>query len=468
MSRKPKHFKKFSHETHHKSKKYIPHLIKGVDDILAERQKYFDFIVGRAEEMARAYGFQKITTPILEEADLFKRRAGLTSDVFKKDLFILEASGSQKVCLRPEGTAAVARAYIEHNLSTWPQPVKLFYNGPMFRHQKIEEGKRRQFYQFGLEVIGSNKSVVDAQLILLVNNLLSGLGLKYTAQINSLGCKECRPIYEKKLAAFLKHKGNDVCRDCRHKIKRHPLNVFTCQDSACQHVLTQAPHIVDFLCEECRSQFVKTLEFLDEARLTYNLNPYLVHGVDYYNKTVFEFWSVVDKIDKSVDNLSDKKGGEKPIHGHPQQPKIEKPIVLGGGGHYDQLMRAIGGPNLPMCGVGLGLDHIIDALKRGEVRLPKEKSWQVFVAQIGDLGRQNALRVFETVRHNGFRVAENLSEDSLRNQLDLASKLGVKYTLILGQQEVLHKTIIIRDMNSGSQETIDQEKIIKELNKRLH
>jgi len=467
MSRKPKHFKKSSREVHHKSKKYIPHLIKGVGDILAERQKYFDFVSGRAEEIARAYGFQKITTPILEEADLFKRRAGLTSDIFKKDLFILDSIGSQKVCLRPEGTAAVARAYIEHNLSAWPQPVKLFYSGPMFRHQKIEEGKRRQFYQFGLEVIGSHKSVIDAQLILLVSNLLNGLGLKHTVQINSLGCKECRPIYEKKFAAFLRHKGKDICRDCRHKIKRHPLNVFSCQNPACQHTLIQAPYLVDFLCEECRSRFVKTLEFLDEARLIYNLNPCLVHGVDYYNKTVFEFWSVVDKIDKPVEILSDKKDGDKSTHGHSQQPKNEKSIVLGSGGHYDQLMRAIGGPNTPMCGVGLGLDHIIDALKRKEIKLPKEKSWQVFVAQIGDLGRQNALRVFETIRHNGFRVTENLSEDSLRNQLDLAGCLKVKYTLILGQQEVLHKTVIIRDMNSGSQETIDQEKIIKELNKRL-
>jgi len=467
MSRKPKHFKKSSPEIHHKAKKYIPHLIKGVGDILAERQKYFDFVSGRAEEIARAYGFQKITTPILEEADLFKRRAGLTSDIFKKDLFILDSIGSQKVCLRPEGTAAVARAYIEHNLSTWPQPVKLFYNGPMFRHQKIEEGRRRQFYQLGLEVIGSNKSVIDAQLILLVSNLLNSLGLKYTIQINSLGCKECRPIYERKLASFLKHKGKDLCRDCRHKIKRHPLNVFTCQNPTCQHLLTQAPHLIDFLCEECRGQFVKTLEFLDEARLIYTLNPYLVHGVDYYNKTVFEFWSIIDKVDKLIDNLSDKKDGNKSIHTHLQPPKSEKPIVLGSGGHYDQLMRAIGGPNTPMCGVGLALDHIIDVLKKKEIKLPKEKPWQVFVAQIGDLGRQNALRVSETIRHDGFRVAENLSEDSLRNQLDLASKLGVKYSLILGQQEVLHKTVIIRDINSGSQETIDQEKIIKELNKRL-
>ena len=449
MSRKPKHFKKQPHEVHNKSKKYIPHLIKGVGDVLAERQKYFDFVMNRAEEIARAYGFQKITTPILEEADLFKRRVGLTSDIFKKDLFILETKGSQKVCLRPEGTAAVARAYIEHNLSTWPQPVKLFYSGPMFRHQKVEEGRRRQFYHFGLEVIGSNKSVIDAQLILLVSNLLNGLGLKYAIQINSLGCKECRPIYEKKLAAFLKHKGQDVCRDCRHKIKRHPLNVFSCQNPTCQRILAQAPHIVDFLCEECRGQFVKILEFLDEARLTYNLNPYLVHGVDYYNKTVFEFWSIIDKTDKPGDISADKKDNGKPAHNHQPPQKIEQPIVLGDGGHYDHLMRAIGGPNLPMCGVRLGLDHIIDTLKKGEIKLPKEKPWQIFVAQIGDLGRQNALRIFETIRNDGFRVIENLSEDSLRNQLDLASRLGVKYTLVLGQQEVLHKTVIIRDMKIG-------------------
>ncbi len=470
------HFKKRGRPvgSRKRSKKYIPHLLKGMKDILPEEQKYFDFVLDKTKEVARAYGFEKVTLPLVEELNLFKRGVGLTTDIFQRELFNFNTPSGQKVCLRPEGTASSVRAYLEHGFFNLPQPVKLFYDGPMFRYEKIETGKQREFYQIGLEVIGSSKSVIDAQLILLVSNLLQNLGLKHTIQINNLGCEECRKIYQRKLTDFIKQKFYLFCKDCRRRARRSPLRLFECHTKSCRDIFSQAPHLVDFLCEECRSQFIKTLELLDEARVVYNLNLYLVRGMAYHDKTIFEFWPIRPNKPKEIaekpvdDKTLDKKDVKTDEKVKSQiEEEIDSRSALAGGGRYDRLVKALGGQMTPMCGVALGLERIVDEMKKNQVKLPKTRTPQVFVAQIGDLARQNALRIFEIVRKEGFRVAENLSQDSLRNQLDIANKLGVKYCLILGQQEVLHKTIIIRDMNSGSQETIDQEKILKELRKRL-
>ncbi|MDD2647015.1 MAG: histidine--tRNA ligase [Patescibacteria group bacterium] len=451
----------------HRAKKYIPHLLKGVKDILPQEQRYYDFIIGKTEELARAYGFDKITIPILEESDLFKRRVGLTKDIFQKEIFSFEDLGGHKISLRPEGTAGVARAYIQHGLSASLQPVKLFYHGPMFRYERLEMGKQKEFYQFGLEIIGSNKPVTDAQLILFVNALLQGLGIKFTIQINNLGCRECRKIYFKKLTDFIRQKGRIFCRECRVKIKRNPLKIFECHGKECHDTLMQAPHIVDYLCEECRSQFVRTLEFLDEARVVYNLNPFVVKGAGFNDRTVFEFWPIKTEQPKPVvANSTISPEITQKIQPQPEEV-IDSRLAIAAGGRYDQLLHDLGGAIAPACGLSIGIDRLVDEAKKQQIKTARVKPIQVFVAQVSDLARQNALRIFELIRKEGYRVGENLAQDSLRTQLDIANKLGAKYTLVFGQQEVIHKTVIIRDMVSGSQETIDQEKIVRELRKRL-
>lgn len=449
-----------------KGKVYTPHLLRGMKDILPEEQKYFDFIESKAENLARSFGFEKISLPILEEAELFKKGVGLTTDIVQKEMFIFEDLAGDKICLRPEATASICRAYIEHGMSNLTQPVKLFYSGPMFRYERPQAGRQRQFHQFGLEILGSDKPVADAQIILFARDFLQSLGLKFTIQINSLGCVDCRKIYRKKIFDFFKSKKTFLCKDCRKRLKRNPLRILDCKETNCQKIVVQAPQIVDFLCEDCKEHFTRVLEFLDEVGVIYNLNSRIVRGLDYYNRTVFEIWpAAVPKQTSEVLPSEEKQGEQTTETSQSEEPSSQS--ALGGGGRYDHLIKSLGGQQTAACGVAFGLERIVEEIKKQQVKLPKIKGPQIFIAQIGDLARQNALRLFENIRQEGFRIVENLNKDSLRAQLEIANKLGVKWCLILGQQEVLNKTIIIRDMTSGSQELVDQEKIIKELRKRL-
>ena len=450
-----------------KGKKYIPHLLRGMKDILPEEQRYFDFVIKKAENLACSYGFEKIETPILEEAELFKKGVGLATDIVQKEMFVFEDLSGDKICLRPEVTASAARAYIEHGLMNVTQPVKWYYYGPMFRYERPQAGRQRQFHQFGLEIIGAEKSIADAQIILFAQNFLQELGLQFTIQINSLGCPDCRKIYRKKIYDYFVSKKIFLCKDCRKRLKRNPLRILDCKELNCQEIVAQSPQIVDYLCEDCKSHFTKTLELLDDLGIIYNLNPRIVRGLDYYSRTVFEIWPT--KVIKSevAPSVKEEAGNIAPA---PTEIISEEPgsqSALGGGGRYDYLVESLGGKSTPACGMAFGLERIVEELKRQQIKLPKIKGPQIFIAQLGDLARQNAFKIFENLRQEGFRVAENLNKDSLRTQLEIANKLGVKFCLIIGQQEYLNKTIIIRDMTSGSQETVDQEKIIKELKKRL-
>jgi histidyl-tRNA synthetase len=439
-----------------KKKKYTPHLLRGIKDILPEEQKYFDYIIEKAEKLASSYGFEKITLPILEEAELFKKGVGLTSDIVQKEMFIFEDLSGNKIALRPEGTASAARAYLEHGMFNVTQPVKWFYIGPMFRYERPQLGRQRQFHQFGLEIIGSEKPVADAQIILFTETFLKELGLKFNIQINSLGCLDCRKIYQKKLVEYFKAKRIFLCKDCRKRLKRNPLRILDCKEENCQKLANEAPQIVDFLCEDCKTHFTRTLEFLDEVGVIYNLNPKIVRGLDYYTRTVFEIWPLKTENEEKIE----KEETNQEVGGWAR-------MALGGGGRYDHLIEALGGKPTPACGVAFGIERIIEEIKRQKIKLPKSKGPQIFVAQLSDLARQHAFRIFEILRKEGFRVAENLNKDSLRSQLEIANQLGVKLCLIIGHQEYLNKTVIIRDMTSGVQEVVDQEKIVKEIKKRL-
>lgn len=439
---------------------------------MPEDQKYFDFVLETAGDLAKSFGFERVSLPILEEAELFKRGVGLATDIVQKQMYAFEDLSGDKICLRPEGTAQMVRAYNEHGMFNLTQPIKLFESGPMFRYDRPQAGRQRQFYQFGLEMIGAEKPIADAQIILFTHNFLQELGLKFTIQINSIGCLDCRKIYKKKLFDFLKSKKLMLCRDCRRRLKSNPLRILDCKESGCQRIVTQAPQIVDFLCEDCRAHFVRTLEFLDEVGVVYSLNSRLVRGLDYYNRTVFEVWSAAPKkIETQAQPLivePDKLGKDKKTVAVKMDEELApSQVSMGGGGRYDYLSEFLGGKPAPACGVAFGLERIVDEVKNQQVRLPRTRGPQIFIAQLGDLARQNALKIFENIRREGFRIAENFNKDSLRTQLEIANKLGVKLCLILGQQEVLNKTIIIRDMSSGSQELVDQGKIIKELSKRL-
>lgn len=429
-----------------RSKKEVfvaPQLLRGMKDIIPDEQVYWDFILNKAVRLAKDYGFRKIETPILEETSLFKRGVGIDTDIVEKEMFSFVDQGNNKISLRPEATASVSRAYIEHGMFNLSQPVKLYYIGPFFRYNKPQSGRLRQFYQFGLEVLGGSLPVIDAQIILFSQVFFKELGLEVEININSLGCNVCCERYKKTLVNYLKSKKNFLCPTCQNKYLKNPLRVLDCKEEKCYEVTFKAPQIVDYLCDTCKSYFIKVLEYLDEADVNYVLNSRLVRGLDYYSGTIFEIFS---KPGEGVENFGQ--------------------LSLGGGGRYDYLVKMLGGRETPACGVAFGIERIILKLKEKGITFQEEKP-QVFIAQLGDEAQKKSLKIFEDLRKEGVLMSENLSKKGLGSQLESANKLGARFTLILGQEEMLNKTIIIRDMESGVQEIVDLNKIVKEVKKRL-
>jgi len=414
----------------------------GMHDILLEEQKYFQKIYEVCEDIANFYQFQKIETPILEETELFSRGIGFSTDIVGKQMFTLRTKGGDYLTLRPEFTASIVRAYIEHGMFNLPQPVKLWYFGPCFRYEHPQAGRFRQFWQFGFEVLGEESPVIDTQVIQIFYNILREIRLKkLIIEINSIGDNQCRPYYKKLLVSYFRSREMALCADCRRRLRENPLRILDCKEEKCQRIISQAPQMIDHLCESCHSHFKEVLEFLDEIGLPYHLNPYLVRGLDYYTKTVFEIYE--------------------------ESPEGRALGALAGGGRYDALTKLLGGKDTPGCGGAGGIERIINLMKTRQLRLKKEREPEIFLAQLGNLGKRKSLRLLEDFRKAKIQIAESFGRDSLKAQLARADKLGVKHTLILGQQEALEGTIIVRDMASGKQETIKIEKVVREMKRRI-
>ena len=414
----------------------------GMHDILADDQKYFRKIYDAVEGLANFYQFEKIDTPILEDSQLFLKGIGLATDIVGKQMFNLKTRGGDYLTLRPEGTAPVVRSYIEQGMFNLPQPIKLWYFGPFFRYEHPQAGRFRQFWQFGFEAFGEESPVVDAQIIQIFYNILKELKIKdLIIEINSIGDSQCRPYFKKLLVSYFRSRESALCSDCKRRLKENPLRILDCKEEKCQQVRAQAPQMLDHLCEECKNHFKEVLEFLDEIELPYHLNPYLVRGLDYYTRTVFEI-------------LEDSEEGK-------------KIGALAGGGRYDNLVKVLGGKATPATGGAGGIERIVSVMKGKKIKLQEPSQAKVFLAQLGSLAKRKSLKLLEEFRRERILIAESFGRDSLKSQLNRANKLGVKYVLILGQKEALEGTIILRDMRIGKQETVKLEKTVREIKRRL-
>jgi histidyl-tRNA synthetase len=415
--------------------------VTGMHDILPEDQKYYEKVYETAKEIAEFYNFSRIETPVLEESELFVKGTGATTDIVQKQMYSLKTKGGDSLVLRPEGTPSVVRAYLEHGMANWPQPVKLWYYGPYFRYERPQAGRFRQFWQLGFEIIGQKGAIIDAQIIQVYYNILKELGLKdIMVEINSIGDTVCRPYYRKTLASYLRSRESALCADCKRRIKENPLRTLDCKEEKCQAVKAQAPQIVDHLCDECKNHFKEVLEYLEEMELPYKLNPYLVRGLDYYTRTVFEIY---------------------------QDDEEQEEAALGGGGRYDALVKMLGGKETPAMGGGLGVDRMVLAMKAVQVKVAQERKIKVFLAQLGGLGKKKSMKLFEELRRAGIATGEAFDRDSLKSQLKIADKYGAKYTLLLGQKEALDGSIILRDMETGKQESLKLDNAVAEIKKRI-
>ncbi|MBI4709232.1 MAG: histidine--tRNA ligase [Candidatus Portnoybacteria bacterium] len=418
---------------------------RGTYDILPEDQIYWERVFRVVKELANDYGFEKIDTPIIEDTELFIKGTGQTTDIVEKQMYTLKTKGGSSLTLRPEGTPGIIRAYLQNGLFNLPQPLKLFYFGPMFRHEHPQAGRFRQFYQFGFETIGGTEPVLDVQILQLFLHILKDLGLKKIGvQINSLGCPKCRPAFRRALIDYYKNKKQKICPDCERRLKINPLRLLDCKEEKCQPIKVGAPLFLDYLCQECHNHFKSVLEFLDELEMPYFLNNHLVRGLDYYTKTVFEVW-----FDEKKDEAS------------------QAPLALGAGGRYDDLVKQLGGKATPAVGMAAGIERIIALMKEQEVKISPRLAPKVFLVQLGELGQRKVLKLFEELHQANISVAESISKPSIKSQLKIADRLGSKFSLILGQQEALDGSVIIRDMESGVQETLPKDRVINELKKRL-
>lgn len=422
--------------------KKIPQLLRGFKDILPPEQVYWKTVRDIAESFAAGYGYEAIGLPILEETALFNRSIGSQTDIVSKEMFTFTDKSEGSLTLRPEATASVARAYITHGMISLPQPVKLYYWGPMFRRERPQAGRLRQFHQLGFEALGDDNPVIDAQLILLAANFFKALGLEgISIQINSIGTPQTRHEYIKELVNYYRGKRKLLSVEMRERLIKNPLRLLDSKDPVCEQLKADAPQIVDWLDDESKAHFMKVLGHLDELDVSYTLNPYLVRGLDYYTRTVFEVW--------------------------PGEQEEGAQSAIGGGGRYDGLIELLGGRPTPAAGFSCGIERIILQLKAKAVPLPTPNAPEVFLAQIGDQAKVKAMSLFEELRRAGIRAGESFSKDGLKPQLEAANKHGVKYVLIIGQKEVLDGTILIRDMESGVQEVIDFKKTVAEVKRKL-
>ena len=427
------------------SKKETYQTARGTRDILPKDQPFYQMVRRTSECVLQSLGIKRIDLPTFENVEIFTRGIGKDTDIVSKEMYLVSKrdadSKDPTFALRPEGTAGAVRSYIENGMGSMPQPVRIYYIGSMYRHDRPQKGRYREFYQVGVEIFGDRSSKSDYLSIMTAWKILSDLGLKnLIVYTNSIGCPVCRPKYTKKLKLYFKKNLNKLCSDCKVRYEENPLRLLDCKEDECKKIAKGAPLIIDNICTECKDHFQSTLELLDYFEIRYDLDPYLVRGLDYYSRTVFE---IAAKTDKDRQNS------------------------LGGGGRYDGLVETLGGTKTPAVGYSLGIDRIVELMKEQKIKPTEIRGVEVCILQLGEKAKEVAKKVYDMLSKNDTNVVFVPSNDGLRPQMRQAVKTGAKYALIIGQKEALKQEVILRNLEASSQETFFVKDILEEIHKRI-
>ena len=415
--------------------------LKGAHDILPEEVYKWDYMEGVIRDVCARYGYKEIRTPIIEATELFQRGIGDTTDVVTKEMYTFTDRGNRSVTLRPENTASAVRAYLEHKMYGDQQVHKMFYIGSMFRYDRPQAGRYREFHQFGLEVLGASSPLADAEVIAMACELFHRLGLKdLDLHLNSIGDKNCRPAYRQKLIEFFEGKKDQLCDDCRERLYKNPLRILDCKEEGCKKASIGAPEITDYLCDDCHKKFEAVKHYLDGLGISYTVDPRLVRGLDYYTNTAFEI----------------------------QYPPLGAQSAVCGGGRYDGLVEEIGGPSTPGIGFAIGLERLLLALEMQNLISAPKAQKRVYIAALGEDAVAEGFKIQEELRGLGILTDMDLQGRSLKGQMKQAGKLDSQFTVIIGSNELEKGAAAVKNMADGTQKDIPFAEVADYISKEEH
>lgn len=401
--------------------------IKGTEDVLPKDSYRWQFVEDVMRKESAAYGFKEIRTPVFEHTELFARGVGQTTDVVQKEMYTFDTKGGESVTLRPEGTAGAARAVLEHGLVNDSLPIKASYFVSCYRYEKPQAGRLREFHQFGLECYGTQSPVADAELICVAQSIFDRLDIKQLRlEINSIGCPTCRAEYHKALKEYFYGYKDELCETCNSRLEKNPMRILDCKSPVCSKIAQGAPKITDYLCDECKEHFASVQKYLDAAGVEYTVNPTIVRGLDYYTKTVFEF--VTDFIGAQG--------------------------TVCGGGRYDGLIEELGGKHLPSLGFAMGIERLLMLMDKQGIEIPKPSTCDLYVAVMGESASLKSFEIIKAVRSCGLIAETDVVGRGLRAQMKYADKIGAKFSMVLGDNEIEQGKAVIKNMSSGEQTEI--------------
>lgn len=396
--------------------------VKGTQDLLPADSYKNQFVEATMLDIASKFGFKEVRTPVFEHTELFQRGVGETTDVVQKEMYTFNDKGERSITLRPEGTAGAVRAFLEHGLFNEALPQKMCYLTSCYRYEKPQAGRLREFHQFGVEVFGAGAPAADAEVISVANEIFAFLGVEnLQLEINSIGCPECRKNYHNALKEYFEAKKENLCPTCLERLEKNPMRILDCKSPICKEITADAPVILDYVCDDCASHFESVKKYLDVMNIEYKVNPKIVRGLDYYSRTVFEF----------VSNDIGAQG------------------TVCGGGRYDGLVEELGGPHTPALGFGMGIERLLLLLKAQNIEIPAPSGCDLYIAPMGDAASLEAMKIVSELRANGVSAQTDVVGRSLKAQMKYADKIGAKYTMVLGDNEITEGKAKIKDMNSG-------------------